>query len=68
MGLKLDYNLKMLFDPDEYVENKLDTTTSAIETLIRPPNNKVAATNLLKLAPDRKIVHIKVRSSSVVLV
>jgi hypothetical protein len=50
----------MLFDTDKFIEKKWDSPSLEISQM-KPPNNKVSAINLPKLAPDRKIVPIKVR-------
>jgi len=47
-----------LFDTDRYlqqIEERLDMDQ------FKPPFNKVPATNLPKLAPDKKVVPIQVR-------
>lgn len=53
----------MIFDSDRYIDKKLASVSQTIVkniNLIKPPNNKVPATNLTKLAPERKIVQIDV--------
>ena len=51
----------MIFDSDKYIDAKLAHQPLITDiTLLKPPNNKVSATNLTKLAPDRKIVRIYV--------
>jgi hypothetical protein len=52
----------MLFDTDKYIENKLQShdLTRGMGPM-KPPNNKVEATNLAKLALDKKTVLIQVR-------
>lgn len=51
----------MIFNSDKYIDAKLAHQPLITDiTLLKPPNNKVPATNLTKLAPDRKIVRISV--------
>ena len=53
----------MLIDQDKYIQAKLVSQVVALNHIheeIKPPNNKVAATNLSKLAPEKKVVQIKV--------
>jgi hypothetical protein len=56
----------MLIDADKYIQSKLVqqiVNQSHVQQEIKPPNNKVPATNLQKLAPERKLVSIKVSIS-----
>jgi hypothetical protein len=51
----------MIFNSDKYIDNKLAGGCEHLAlahgiTPLKPPNNKVPATNLAKLAPDRKVV------------
>jgi len=49
----------MLFDPDRYVQ---DIQNTQLIKPLKPPNNKVPPVNLPKLAFDKKVVPIVVRT------
>ena len=51
----------MIFDPDCYIDSKLEQDASSLINNIdslKPPNNKIQATNIAKLAPDKKVIQI----------